>query len=240
MIQFWINEPTVLFNNEHITELWPTATMSYEQKLNAVTRFIILISCLGYLFSSNVRIPVAGALTIVCIIVLFKMKRVEGFSQHKPFSSLSQSSLSQSLAPLQSLPLQSATQIINTEFKEGTKKNPFSNVLLTEITDDPDRKSAPPAFHPVVDETITKNVKKAVQRMNPEIKNTGKQFYGDLKTNFDLDQSNHAFFSMPNTRIENDQGAFSKYLYGNMPSSKDSDAAGAMQRVANTNRYTLY
>jgi hypothetical protein len=29
-------------------------------------------------------------------------------------------------------------------------------------------------------------------------------------------------------------------LYGNMPSSKESNAAGAMQRVADSYRYTLY
>jgi hypothetical protein len=60
-------------------------------------------------------------------------------------------------------------------FKEGTKKNPFSNVLLTQITDEPNRKSAPPSFNVDVDEDITQNVKRSVQMMNPSIKNTNKQ-----------------------------------------------------------------
>ena len=35
-IQFWTNDPTVLFNKEYIFELWPTSEMCYEQKLNAI------------------------------------------------------------------------------------------------------------------------------------------------------------------------------------------------------------
>ena len=45
-IQFWSNEPTVLFNKDFIFELWPTTDMCYEQKLNAITRLIILITIL--------------------------------------------------------------------------------------------------------------------------------------------------------------------------------------------------
>ena len=40
--QFWINEPTILFNKDYMLELWPTLNMNYEQKLNAITRLIIL------------------------------------------------------------------------------------------------------------------------------------------------------------------------------------------------------
>ena len=228
MMQFWINEPTVLLNNQYITELWPSADMSYEQKMNAVTRSVILISFLGYLFSMKPRILVAGLLTIICVVILFKMKKpkmtrdmlTEGFT-----------AASSTLTP---------AEIVKSDFKSGDKRNPFSNVLLTQINDDPERKSAPPAFEPNVDETITKNVKRTVQLLNPGIKNTNKQLYGDLWNDFELGQSNRAFFSTANTRVENDQTAFSTFLYGNMPSSKESDAAGAMQRVANTNRYTLY
>ena len=229
-MQFWINEPTVLLNNQYITELWPSSDMSYEQKMNAVTRLVILISFLGYLLSMKPRILVAGLLTIVCVVILFKMKKPK----------LTKDMLIEGFEPSSSFNTASLPEIIKSEFKSGDKRNPFSNVLLTQINDEPDRKSAPPAFDPNVEETITKNVKRTVQLLNPGIKNTNKQLYGDLWNDFELGQSNRAFFSTANTRVENDQTAFSNFLYGNMPSSKDSDAAGAMQRVANTNRYTLY
>jgi hypothetical protein len=130
--------------------------------------------------------------------------------------------------------------VLHTEFKEGNRKNPFSNVLLTQIMDDPDRKAAPPSFNVDVEENITNNTKRTVQMLNPGIKNTNKQLFGDLWENFNLDQSNRVFYSTANTRVTNDQGAYAEFLYGNMPSAKESNPEGNMQRVADNYRYTLY
>jgi len=135
----------------------------------------------------------------------------------------------------------SLDSVLETEFKEGTKRNPFSNVLLTEIMDEPDRKSAPPAFNPEVDEQITKDIKRSVQFMNPEIDNTSKQLFGDLYERFNLDQSNRVFFSTPNTKVVNDQGAFAQFLYNDLKySGKESTPEGAIARVQDNYRYTLY
>ena len=132
-------------------------------------------------------------------------------------------------------------KVLKTEFKEGNKLNPFSNVLLTQIMDDPERKSAPPAFNPDVEVDITKSVKKAVQFMNPGIKNTDKQLYSSIWDEFELTQSNRAFYSTPNTRVENDQSAFAQFLYNDLKySGKESTPEGAITRVQDSYRYTLY
>ena len=73
--QFWTNEPTILFNKEYMLELWPSANMNYEQKLNAITRLIILISILGYILTMSTRIIFVGIATLVIIFVLFKTKK---------------------------------------------------------------------------------------------------------------------------------------------------------------------
>lgn len=237
---FWINNPSILFYNEQITELWPTTNMVYEQKLNALTRLIAIITLIGYIFSSSTRILVAGILTIGMIVVLFYTRKSkitkdmvkEGFAvQGNEVTGMFDKSI---VNPV------TLETIIRDDFKEGNKKNPFSNVLLTEIMDDPDRKSAPPSFNPTIDEDITKNVKRSIQSMNPGIKNTNKQLYGDLWQKFELDQSNRVFFSTANTRVANDQGAFSKFLYGNMPSAKGSSSEDNLQREKDNYRYTLY
>jgi hypothetical protein len=112
---------------------------------------------------------------------------------------------------------------------------------LTQINDDPERKSAPPSFNVSVSEDITKNIKKTVQMLNPEIKNTDKQLFGDMFQEFQLDQSNRQFFSAPNTRVMNDQGAFAKYLYDDLKfSSKEFTPEGAIARVQDSFRYNLY
>ena len=107
--------------------------------------------------------------------------------------------------------------------------------------DDPERKSAPPAFNPDVEVDITKSVKKAVQFMNPGIKNTDKQLYSSIWDEFELTQSNRAFYSTPNTRVENDQSAFAQFLYNDLKySGKESTPEGAITRVQDSYRYTLY
>ena len=241
-IQFWSNDPTILFNKDYIFELWPTSYMCYEQKLNSISRLIILLTILGYILTMSKRILIVGVLTLLFIFILYNMRKqkltkdmlenfevkgneVTGMFDNKPKSFVNPVTLD---------------AVLRTEFKEGNKKNPFSNVLLTQINDDPERKAAPPAFNVDVDEDISKNVKRAVQMMNPGIKNTNKQLFGDLWQNFQLDNFLRPFNSCPNTRVTNDQGAYGEYLYGSMPSAKEDTPEGALARVQDNYRYTLY
>lgn len=244
--EIWANNPTVLFNKDFMFELWPTSIMSYEQKINAITRLIILITILGFIFTRSTRILIVGILTIALIFILYKMrkpklssdnlKKNEGFEvQGNQVTGLFDKSAKTITNPV------TLETVITSEFREGNKQNPFSNVLLTDIMDDPNRKAAPPSFNPEVEEKITKNIKKGVQFMNPGINNTNKQLFGDLWNNFELDQSNRVFYSTANTRVANDQGAFAKYLYDDLKySGKESTPEGAFARVQDNYRYILY
>ena len=244
-IPFWLNEPTILFNKNYVFELWPTPYMCYEQKLNAITRLILLITILGYVLTNSIRILVVGILTLGLILILFTSKKKnltknmidEGFEVKgdKVIGLYENQDANTITNPV------TLEKVLKTEFKEGNKLNPFSNVLLTQIMDDPERKSAPPAFNPDVEIDITKSVKKAVQFMNPGIKNTDKQLYSSIWDDFELTQSNRAFYSTPNTRVENDQGAFAQFLYNDLKySGKESTPEGAITRVMDSYRYTLY
>lgn len=191
----------------------------------------------------SLRVLIVGFLTLAVIFILYTMRKQkitkefinEGFKvEGNEVTGLFDKS-KQIVNPV------TLESILKTEFKEGTKKNPFSNVLLTQINDDPQRKSAPPAFNVDVEEDITKNVKRLVQSVNPGIDNTNKQLYSSLWDKFELDQSNRVFYSTANTRVEpGDQSSFSQYLYGEMPSGKESNAAGSFSRVQDNYRYTLY
>lgn len=235
-IQFWTNDPTILLNKDFIFELWPTPNMSYNQKLNAITRLIAILTILGFAITMSVKILFVGVATIAAIFALYKMQKqkitpqilAEGFSNQVMMNNDTTTN---------PVTLESA---LKTDFKMGNKKNPFSNVLLTDIADDPQRKPAPPSFNPDVDEDIVRSTKKMVQELNPGIKNAQKQLFGDLYNNFELDQSNRVFYSTANTKVANDQGAFGEFLYGYMPSAKESNADGALARVQDSYRYTLY
>ena len=106
----------------------------------------------------------------------------------------------------------------------------MSNVLLTDIGDEPNRKPAPPAFNVSVSKDIDDATKQAVQMMNPDIDNTTKQLYGDdIVENINFDNSMRAFYSTSNSQVTNDQSAFANYLYGDMPSCKTGDAFACTQ-----------
>jgi hypothetical protein len=267
-IPFWINEPTILFNHEYISELWPSNNMCYNRKLNAITRLVILLTILGYISTHSYKIVLVGLLTIIGIYFVYKSNKdkltskiiSEGFTdgeneygnenkdENKDENKKKKNRNKNKNVRFNNLVEE--TTIINpetlgsflkSEFKEGSKKNPFSNVLLTDIMDEPNRKPAPPSFNVDVDESITKNVKRAVQRMNPGIENTSHQLYGSLWDNFELDQSNRVFYTTANSRVENDQSAFAQYLYNDLKySAKESTPEGNFARLQDNLRYLNY
>ena len=104
----------------------------------------------------------------------------------------------------------------------------------------PNRPSAAPAFNTEVNDEINNSVKKQTQMLNPSIDGTNKQIYGDLYENYNLDNSMMRFYTTANTRVANDQGAYGQWLYGNMPSAKEDNIEGNIQRVKDNVRYNLY
>lgn len=237
---FWFNDPIILFNQESILQIWPTQQMNFESKLNAISRLVIFMSLLGFIFTRNLNLIIIGIVTLAIIFTLYKLRKQsivkfkEGFSVNPSI----QPSIQQSPAPMTTNPV-TLESVLRSEFHPTTKKNPFGNVLLTDIADNPNRKAAAPSFNPDVYDDITSSVKKQTQMLNPDIINTNKQLYGDLYDSYTLDNSMMRFYSTANSRISNDQGAFSNWLYGQMPSGKSSGPDGAYQRVADSYRYIL-
>lgn len=226
----WFNNPMILFNKENILQLWPTQEMIFEAKLNAISRLIILMTLIGFLFTRNISMLMIGILTLAIIFTLYRLRKeklVSSLIKKEGFTNKSKNS-SKTLNPI------TLESVLRSDFHPTTKLNPFGNVLLTDIMDTPERKSAAPSFNPDVYEDIDKAVKKQTQMLNPGIINTNKQLYGDLYENYTLDKSLMRFYSTPNSKIENDQGAYSKWLYGEMPSGKSSGIDGIIGRTQHT------
>jgi hypothetical protein len=214
--QFWSNEPTILFHKDYITQIWINSKMGIEQKLNAISRLVIILSILGFVFTGGIRFLIIGFVTLSIIYIIYKIKS----QSREGFDNLDKQKITN--------PETLFTHMKN-EFNVTTKQNPMGNVLLTEIGDNPNRKSAPPSFNPNITDDINKSTKQAVQTMNPGIKNTSKQLYGDLCQEFQFDESMRQFYSMPNTKVTNDQTAFAEYLYGTMTSCKEGDPFTCIQ-----------
>ena len=198
------------------------------------------MSILGFLITANFNIIIIGIITLAIIYSIYKFRKQkiisslikgkEGFTVGPKTQPNSQ--------PMTSNPV-TLENILRSEFHPTTKKNPFGNVLLTDIMDDPNRKSAAPSFNPDVNDEINAMTKKQTQMLYPGIKNTNKQLYGDLIDNLDFDIAMWPFYSTASTRVCDDQGAYAMWLYGNMPSGKSSGPDGAFARVQDNYRYIL-
>tara|TARA_B100001027_G_C16223459_1_gene310973 strand:+ start:225 stop:872 length:648 start_codon:yes stop_codon:yes gene_type:complete len=202
MTKFWLNAPNVLLDRNHITEVFPDKNFSLAQKLNAITRLVIIMTILGYLFTRSIKILVSAGITLVIIVIMFKTK-----NQKEAFSEFKKEDLEQ------------YKQAINTDnyikqtFTTPTKKNPAMNVLMDEYKYNPKR---PPAA-PIYNDQIKKEV-------NENAKNKNKKLYRNLGDNILYENSMHNFYAMPNTKIPNNQKEFALFCYGNMPSCKEGDS----------------
>ena len=234
-VPFWSSDPSILLNKAEITQLWPAQCMTIEEKMNAISRTVILLSILGFLFTFSIKFLLAGIITLSIIWFVYNTYHASSLKKTKEgFYSRGRNQSSHiKITNPETLEVN-----LKSEFEDITKKNPFNNVLLTQINDDPHRKPAPPSFNPDVHDDINSQTKKMIQTLNPGIKNTNKQLFGDLGERYEFDtQSQWYFYSMPNTKVCNDQGAFAEYLYGNMPSAREGNAFALVQ---DNLRYTLY
>lgn len=226
---FWSNNPQILFNKKYVLELWPTSNMCYEEKLNAISRLVIILSVLGFTISKKINILITGIITLFIIFLYYKLKSKSLKKNKEGFSNkMKKDGIINNNTPL--------TEYLSSDYYSTNDKNPLSNVLLPEIKYDPKRKSAPPSFNNEVYGEINETTKKTIQNLNPGIKTTNSELFGDLGENFEFDQSMRSFYSNPATQIPNDQGAFAQYLYGNMPSCRDGDAFACVQ---DNQRYIL-
>jgi hypothetical protein len=200
---FWLYNPNILFKSDQISNIWPTSNMPFTEKLNSISRLVILLTLVGYLLTKNIKILLSGLATLGTIILLYfiktkNIKKKEGFTSNDIYD------------------------ILKPNYTEPTVYNPVMNVLLPEINENPNRGQAAPSFIPVVESDINEKTKQfIVDNFNDTT--IDQRLFNDLGDNFAFDQSMHAWHPMPNTTIPNDQESFAEYCYGDMIACRDID-----------------
>lgn len=231
--QFWSNDPTILFDKDQLLNIWPQPSMTSDEKFNAISRMVILLSVLGFLFTLHLNYLLLGIIVLAAIYLVHHSKRGTNLETFNNQINVVSGKIPENSKITNPVTLES---VLRSNYYPTTKKNPMGNVLLTDIMDNPEKKAAAPSFNVDVSEDITRTAKKTVQFLNPGIKNTNKQLFGDLASNFEFDWCMWNFYPTANTRVTNDQGAYANYLYGNMPSARDGDPFALVQ---DNQRYIL-
>jgi hypothetical protein len=209
---FWINNPMVLFNKDKIMEIWPLQNMTIEEKLNGITRLVLILTILGYLTTKNIKIIVTGAITLFSLVLLYKMKMENTLKTNIKDLNIKEGFTNPELY-----------KMLRKNFTEPSVTNPAMNVLLTEIDDNPNRKTAAPCYNKVVENDMNEKTKEFITNNFDDKTNIDERLFKDLGDSFVFDQSMRTWNSTPNTSIPNDQKSFAEYCYGDMISCKEGD-----------------
>ena len=200
MVSFWLENPNTLLNKNYITEIWPDSDFNLARKLNAITRLIIILAILGYFLTKSLYIPVSAIVSLIVLVIIFKNKNTnEKENFVATFKKRDEA-------------IKDLDNILEKEFTMPTKKNPAMNILMTEFTENPNRKPAAPAYNDVVQE-----------KMNSTAQSKNERLFKNLGDNLSFENSMRNFYAMPNTQIPNNQKDFAMFCYGNMPSCKEGD-----------------
>jgi hypothetical protein len=84
-MDFWTDQPKLLFHSNYIQEIWMYSGMNMNQKLNAMTRLIIVLSLLGFICFNRSLFLVIGLILIVLIVAVYKKEHLlEGMTSRQP------------------------------------------------------------------------------------------------------------------------------------------------------------
>ena len=235
-IPFWATNPNILFDSQYVMEFFPVENMTYNQKLNAITRTVIILALLTFFTSGNIRVIIVSIITLFAIFILHYYHMKEANNKKK--STLLKETIKEGFSNPANDYLESENiQISDEVFDEPTPENPFSNVMMTDYDYNPDKKPAPPAFTKNVNEQILEDAKQLVVKSNPDQPDIADKLFKDLGEQYVFEQSLRPFHSNPSTTIPNDQQAFAEFCYGSMVSCKEGNPFACAR---NMTRHTNY
>jgi hypothetical protein len=216
-VELWYNDFSILLKKETLFEFWPRENMNYEQKINAISRFIIYITLIGFFVLKNYKVVITGLIALVTLILVYNfLKKKE---KNKVKENFSDSEIYKK---------------VKHNFTTPIVQNPIMNTLLPEIQDNPNKLPAAPSYNSEVKKEINNSVKEIIKQNfydDPKNNNNILQQYENQETEenqenniikSDLEISMRQFYTTPNTLIPNNQKEFAKFCYGNMAQYKDT------------------
>jgi hypothetical protein len=191
-MSFWIKDPTILFNKKYIEQIWPYSYLTYNEKLNAFTRFIIILTFLGYLLINKLIIIVLGLIVIGSIVLLYMKNNKEGM--FSPYYKIN-------------------------DQQKIEENNPFGNVLMDDYKYNPNKKANDTEYSPDLEHTINTKIKDFIVQENSD-NNEIYNLFNNVGDQFTFEQNLRQFNTNPCTTIPNKQDDFLNFCYGTLPSEK--------------------
>ena len=143
MTVFWLNDPSVLIKINDFSNFLPNKNDTIEEKLNSITRTIIILTSLGFLLTKSENILMSGLITLSVIIGLYYTKQgkltsnnIEGYQNPETYNMLKQ------------------------KFTVPKDNNPLMNITPNDYIENPQKNPALPSYNKCVSDDINKKVKK--------------------------------------------------------------------------------
>ena len=229
---FWGDDFSVLFRQDRLIEFVPSADMTTNERLNAISRFGIYTGVLLALFNNQIW-PVYGSIFVLGTVLFIHKNQgkingmglgdlvgnlignsEEGFGgrQEPGFTGTTRDKIRQKrledLGPENSVRVNEEGDLCT----GPTDDNPFMNILVPEYYEpNTNRPEACATEDTLEAEGVRDEVNDKFQI----------NLYRDVSDLFEKNNSQRQFFTNPITTIPNKQGEFAQWLYGNAASCKD-------------------
>jgi hypothetical protein len=201
--KLWLTDPSILFSVQTWQKFVPTKDMDVPAALNSVVRFTVYFAVLLFVGSGKSSYLLAIPLVLVVTVVFSKLfpttrQLVETFT--------------------------SSTAIVK-QYTNPTGENPFMNVLLPEIIDNPNR----PDAAPITSNKVKHEIRKAFQQTS--------DIYMDTSDKFDQAQAMRNFHTLQSSTIPNNQDGFLQFLGKGLDEPDHSSAFPARNAKAKSETY---
>ena len=74
-IPFWYNDPSILLNKKHISSAWPSSCMEYNERMNAITRLVIILTVIAYVLTKSKMLVASSIFTLMGPVIVYKNNR---------------------------------------------------------------------------------------------------------------------------------------------------------------------
>jgi len=191
--RIWFDNVSGFMTEKNYYKFFPTKDMTFAEQLNAILRFTIYFTIIIFIIKKDLNIFLVFIFVAGFTYILYTVDTQN--KTHEKFY------------------LQDRNIVEEKHTKKlctnPSKDNPFMNVLISDYSQDPERKQAcDPTKGPT---------KKLIK------KHFDNNLYRDVSDIYNRNASDRNYYTMPSSTIPNDQNTFAQFLYGQDKTCKEGN-----------------
>lgn len=206
MEKIWFKDFRGFINESNFLIFFPHQEMSFSAQLNAILRFSIYLSLIVFVIKKDSAILFAPILTAILTYMLYTVETNKQMNDRRVLEHMKLREDKHTRAVCQ----------------PPTLQNPFMNVLISDIKDNPTR--APAC-------KWKGNVKKEAKKYFEH------NLYRDVDDIFQKNASDRQWYTTPSTTIPNDANGFAKWLYATDHTCKEGNGDACYRQLYKGNTH---